>query len=51
MTVPDGPADTATFWSSSITDISLSTDNDLNLAELNFIVFNAGASAYTITAL
>jgi len=44
MTVPNGPADTATFGSSSVTDISLSADT-----EVNGIVFNAGASAYTIT--
>src|SRR5207248_11669227 len=50
MTVPIGPADTATFGSSSITAISLSADNDMNVAELNGIVFKPGASAYTITA-
>src|SRR5438874_5393532 len=50
MTVPDGPADTATFGSSSVTNISLSADTEMNLAELNGMVFNPGASAYTITA-
>jgi autotransporter-associated beta strand protein len=45
MTVPNGPADTATFDSSSVTDISLSADTDVN-----GMVFNPGASAFTITA-
>jgi autotransporter-associated beta strand protein len=45
MTVPDGPDDTATFGSSSITDISASQDT-----EVNDIVFNPGASAFTISA-
>src|SRR5690349_8761896 len=46
MTVPNGPADTATFNSSSISDVSISADT-----EVNGIVFNPGASAYTITSL
>ena len=45
MTVPNGPADIATFGSSSVTDISPSADT-----EVNGIVFNPGASAFTITA-
>src|SRR5690349_5417596 len=45
VTVSNGPADTATFGSSSITNVSLSADT-----EVNGIVFNPGASAYTITA-
>ena len=43
--MPNGPSDTATFDSSSISDISLSADT-----EVNGIVFNPGASAFTITA-
>jgi autotransporter-associated beta strand protein len=42
---PNGSADTATFASSNITGVSLS-----NFTEVNGIVFNAGASAFTITA-
>src|SRR5947208_16574549 len=42
-TVPDGPADTATFSSSSVTDISLSARTILD-----GIVYEAGASAFTI---
>src|SRR5947207_2875965 len=41
---PNGPSDTATFSSSSQTGISLSPN-----IQVNSIVFNAGASAYTIT--
>ena len=41
---PNGPFDTATFSSSSITGVSLS-----DLTEVNAIVFNVGASAFTIT--
>jgi autotransporter-associated beta strand protein len=44
-TVPNGPADTATFDFSNITDVSLSAGTIVN-----GIVFNAGASAFTITA-
>src|SRR5437762_2319009 len=43
-TVPNGPSDTATFASSTITGVS----DSLN-TEVNGIVFNAGASAFTIT--
>jgi autotransporter-associated beta strand protein len=43
-TVPNGPADTATFAASNITGVSLSADT-----EVNGIAFNAGASAFTIT--
>src|SRR6266571_6077627 len=42
---PNGPADTATFASSTVTGVSLSLNT-----EVNGIVFNAGASAFTITA-
>ena len=42
---PNGSADTATFASSNITGVSLSANT-----EVNGIVFNAGASAFTITA-
>ena len=42
-TVPDGPADVATFNTSSITSVVLS---DIEVSE---IVFNAGASSFTIT--
>jgi hypothetical protein len=43
-TVPNGPSDTATFASLSVTGISASLDT-----EVNGIVFNAGASAFTIS--
>jgi len=43
-TVPNGPSDTATFDSSTVTDISTSADT-----EVHGIVFNPGASAFTIT--
>ncbi len=42
-TVPNGPADTATFATSNQTNLS-STD----LTEVNGIIFNAGASVFTI---
>ena len=42
---PDGPADTATFQSSNISSVSTSAPT-----EVNGIVFDAGASAFTITA-
>jgi outer membrane autotransporter protein len=42
--VPNGPADTATFESSNTTAVSLSANT-----EVNGIVFNPGASAFTIT--
>jgi autotransporter-associated beta strand protein len=43
-TVPNGPADTATFQFSNRTSVSLSANT-----EVNGIVFNASASAFTIT--
>jgi autotransporter-associated beta strand protein len=43
---PNGPADTATFQSSNVTDVLLSADT-----EVDGIVFGAGASAFTITAI
>jgi autotransporter-associated beta strand protein len=45
MTVPDGSADTATFVQSNMTAVSLSANT-----EVNGIVFNGGASAFTITS-
>ena len=42
---PNGPADTATFATSNKTGVSLSAST-----QVNGIVFNAGASAFTITA-
>ncbi len=42
---PNGPNDTATFDASNITDLFLSQDT-----EVDGIVFNNGASEYTITA-
>jgi autotransporter-associated beta strand protein len=44
-TVPNGQSDTATFAVSNTTGVSLSANT-----EVNGIVFNAGASAFTITA-
>src|SRR6266496_3513972 len=44
MTVPNGPADVATFGLSNTTDVSISENT-----EVNGIVFNAGADAFTIT--
>jgi autotransporter-associated beta strand protein len=43
--VPNGPTDIATFGSSSKTNVSASEDT-----EINGIVFNPGASAFTISA-
>jgi autotransporter-associated beta strand protein len=43
-TVPNGPADTATFAASSLTALSLPTD-----VELDSIVFDSNADAFTIT--
>jgi len=43
-TVPNSSADTATFATSNITGVSLSA-----ITQLNSIVFNPGASAFTIT--
>src|SRR5947209_14995308 len=45
MTVPNGPADTATFDQSNTTSVSISANT-----EVNGIVFSPGASAFTITA-
>ena len=45
QTIPNGPSDTATFASSSITSVSLSANT-----EVDGIVFNGAASAFTITA-
>jgi autotransporter-associated beta strand protein len=44
-TVPNGPSDTATFDVSNTTGISLSANT-----EVNGILFDAGASSFTITA-
>jgi autotransporter-associated beta strand protein len=43
-TVPNGPADIATFAASSVNNVSLSAN-----AEVSGIVFNSGASGFTIT--
>jgi hypothetical protein len=43
-TIPNGPSDTATFAASNTTGVSLSANT-----EVNGIVFNPGASAFTIT--
>ena len=45
-TVPNGPADVATFASSSITDLTFSAET----TEVAAIVFNPGASRFNITA-
>ena len=45
-TVPNGPADTATFDVSTTTNISVPL---LFAFEVDGIVFNPGASAYTVT--
>jgi len=44
-TIPNGPSDTATFASSNTRRVSISADT-----EVNGIVFNPGASAFTMTA-
>ncbi len=44
QTIPNGPSDTATFATSNTTSVSLSANT-----EVNGTVFNAGASAFTIT--
>lgn len=46
-TVPNGPADTATFGVSNITDLQMNEFED----EVNGIVFAAGASQFTISVL
>jgi len=43
-TIPNGPSDTATFASSNTTGVSISANT-----QVNGIVFNAGASDFTIT--
>ena len=45
-TIPNGPSDTATFAFSNTTGVSVSGPNN---TEIDGIVFNAGASAFTIT--
>jgi autotransporter-associated beta strand protein len=45
-TVPNGPTDTATFGVSNLTGVSISGPTS---TEVDGIVFNAGASAFTIT--
>jgi autotransporter-associated beta strand protein len=45
-TVPNGPLDTATFDASNITDVSLTTNT-----EVNSIVFNPGASSFVTTVV
>src|SRR5205823_1537312 len=45
-TIPNGPSDTATFATSNTTNVFLSAN-----IEVNGIVFNAGASAFTITVV
>ncbi len=47
-TVPNGPNDTATFGVSNTTDVVV--DDDFQV-EVNGIVFNAGASPFTITVV
>lgn len=44
MTIPNGPADTATFETSTQTNISIGT-----FTEVGEMTFNAGASAYVIS--
>src|SRR2546423_11292681 len=44
-TVPNGETDTATFDLSNITDVAVSASTTVN-----GIIFNPGASAFTITA-
>jgi autotransporter-associated beta strand protein len=46
QTIPNGPSDTATFATSNTTSVSLLS----GITEVNGIVFNPGASAFTITA-
>src|SRR5437764_13381431 len=47
-TVPDGSTDTATFATSSQTAVSVGDRSD-STTELDGIVFNSGASAYTFS--
>jgi hypothetical protein len=44
-TVPNGPADVATFATSRVTEIAISADTTVDS-----IVYNTGASAFTVTA-
>jgi len=46
-TVPNGPNDTATFGVSNITELQTTSEEYFNI-EVNGIVFDAGASAFTI---
>jgi len=46
-TIPFGPGDTATFAASNITNVDL----EEGTFEVNAIIFNAGASPFTITAI
>jgi len=48
-TVPDGPADTATFGPSNLIDIDLSYNDGFNGFEVNGFTFNTGASPFTFT--
>src|SRR6266705_6667197 len=44
-TVPNGPGDIATFGTSNLTDLSINSTS----VELDSIVFNSGATPYTIS--
>src|SRR5262245_30049156 len=44
-TVPDGPADVATFAASNLTEVTVAATS----TEVESIVFNSGASAFNIT--
>jgi len=48
-TVPNGPADTATFGVSNITGVSSGFSCTFESLEVNGIVFDAGASAFTFS--
>src|SRR5438552_8429615 len=45
-TVPNGPSDVATFDTSNMTNLSINTTS----VEVDSIIFNGGAPAFTITA-
>ena len=47
-TVPNGPADIATFASSDVTSVSISANTN---EQVSGIIFNTGASSYTVTAV
>jgi autotransporter-associated beta strand protein len=49
-TVPNGPADTATFDVSNVTGVEVGL-GDYCILEVNGIVFNAGANAFTLTVV